>query len=61
MQARLRHKAVVAAQKLQEALLRETALHKEAHGWAVQKALRVDKRRALQHLQDDRRIASTGP
>lgn len=55
IQAHLRHEAVAEAQKLQGALLREVALREEAHDRAVQKALKVDERRALQRLQDDRR------
>ena len=55
MQAHLRHEAVAEAQKLQGALLREVAFRNEARDRAVQKALRVDERRAVQRLQDDRR------
>jgi hypothetical protein len=53
MQAHLRHRAAAEAQKQQDRQLREAALSKEARDRAVQKALRVDERRALQRLQDD--------
>jgi hypothetical protein len=55
MQAHLRHKAAAEAQKQQDRQLREVASHEEARTRTIQRAIRVDERRALQRLQDDHR------